>query len=78
MSTYLVAFVVCDYKSILNRTNKDILVSVYAPDELLPQAKFALSIATQMMDHYDEYFGVPYPLSKQGKESQRTTTELST
>lgn len=66
MSTYLVAFVICDYKSIMNHTAKNITVSVYAPNEMLPQASFALSIATQMMDHYEDYFGVPYPLPKQG------------
>lgn len=67
MSSYLVAFVVCDYKSIMQHTARNITVSVYAPNELLPQANFALSIATQMMDHYEDYFGVPYPLPKQGK-----------
>lgn len=66
MSSYLVAFVVCDYKSIMQHTSKNITVSVYAPAELLPQADFALSIATQMMDHYDDYFNVSYPLPKQG------------
>lgn len=65
MSTYLVAFVICDYKSIMQHTSKNITVSVYAPTGLLPQAHFALSIATQMMDHYEDYFGVPYPLPKQ-------------
>lgn len=66
MSTYLVAFVVCDYKHISGRTNRDVSVSVYAPPDLIPQAKFALSTAISVMDHYEEFFGVDYPLPKQG------------
>ncbi|XP_039283006.1 LOW QUALITY PROTEIN: glutamyl aminopeptidase [Nilaparvata lugens] len=65
MSTYLVAFVVCDYKHISSLTAKGISVSVYAPPDLIPQAKFALDTATSMMDHYEEFFGVDYPLPKQ-------------
>jgi aminopeptidase N len=42
-------------------------VSVYAPNEMISQARFALSTAADAMDFYDEFFGVPYPLPKQGK-----------
>ncbi|XKL69322.1 hypothetical protein PGB90_007091 [Kerria lacca] len=65
MSTYLVAFVVCDYNHTHTKTSKGISVSVYAPTDLLPQANFALDTATKMMEHYEEFFGVPYPLPKQ-------------
>ncbi|XP_046689288.1 LOW QUALITY PROTEIN: endoplasmic reticulum aminopeptidase 2-like [Homalodisca vitripennis] len=65
MSTYLVAFVVCDYKHISGRTSRDVSVSVYAPPDLIPQAKFALDTAVSMMDHYEDFFGVDYPLPKQ-------------
>ncbi|XP_018905353.1 endoplasmic reticulum aminopeptidase 1 isoform X2 [Bemisia tabaci] len=65
MSTYLVAFVVCDYDHITERTKKNVSVSVYAPPDLIPQAKFALNIAKSMMDHYEEFFGFAYPLPKQ-------------
>ncbi|XP_017303049.1 leucyl-cystinyl aminopeptidase-like, partial [Diaphorina citri] len=65
MSTYLVAFVVCDYQAITDVTAKGVSVSVYAPPDLLPQAKFALNTSTHMMDFYEEFFGVPYPLPKQ-------------
>lgn len=66
MSTYLVAFVVCDYKHISDTTSKGISVSVYAPPDLIPQAEFALHTAISMMDHYEGFFGVDYPLPKQG------------
>lgn len=67
MSTYLVAFVVCDYNRITRETQKKVSVSVYAPNDMLSQANFALSTAANAMDYYDEFFGVPYPLPKQGK-----------
>ncbi|XP_073998601.1 endoplasmic reticulum aminopeptidase 1-like isoform X3 [Rhodnius prolixus] len=65
MSTYLVAFVVCDYHHIRKTTKRGISVAVYAPPDLLPQAEFALNTATSMMDHYEQYFAVEYPLPKQ-------------
>ncbi|XP_023702695.1 endoplasmic reticulum aminopeptidase 1 isoform X2 [Cryptotermes secundus] len=65
MSTYLVAFVVCDYKRITKQTQKKVSVSVYAPNEMISQASFALSTAADAMDFYEEFFGIPYPLPKQ-------------
>jgi Aminopeptidase N len=67
MSTYLVAFVVCDYKHITKVTQKKLSVSVYAPVDMISQADFALSTASDAMDYYEDFFGVPYPLPKQGK-----------
>jgi len=66
MSTYLVAFVVCDYEYVHAQTSQGVAVRVYAPPELLSQTSFALNTATKVMDHYTEFFGVPYPLPKQG------------
>ncbi|XP_064645102.1 endoplasmic reticulum aminopeptidase 1-like isoform X1 [Lineus longissimus] len=66
MSTYLIAFVVCDFKHITNHTkNNNITVSVYAPPELIDQAHFALAAATKILDYYEHFFGVKYPLPKQ-------------
>lgn len=67
MSTYLVAFVVCDYQHIRAETTRGVSVAVYSPPDLLKQARFALDTATAMMDHYERYFNVNYPLPKQGK-----------
>ncbi|XP_021954471.1 endoplasmic reticulum aminopeptidase 2 [Folsomia candida] len=65
MSTYLVAFVICDYESISNKTSKKVEVSIHTPHGLLNQAQFALQTAVQLMDYYDEFFSVAYPLPKQ-------------
>jgi aminopeptidase N len=66
MSTYLVAFVVCDYDSITNKTSRSVEVSIHTPPGLLNQAHFALQTAVSLMDFYEEFFGIPYPLPKQG------------
>lgn len=76
MSTYLVAFVICDYESVSNKTTKGVEVSIYTPPGLLSQANFALQSAVQVMDYYDEFFGVPYPLPKQGIFKTRTYFQI--
>lgn len=65
MSTYLVAFVVCDFKRISEMTKRNISVSVYAAESMLPQARYAVDIAARTMDYFESFFGVHYPLPKQ-------------
>lgn len=64
MSTYLLAFVVGELHATTATSKNGTEVSVYST---LSQAKsshrFALSEAVALIDHYDEYFGVPYPLT---------------
>ncbi|XP_053386790.1 endoplasmic reticulum aminopeptidase 1-like [Mercenaria mercenaria] len=65
MSTYLVAFVVCDYQNITKSTKRDVMVRVFAPKDSIHAAHFALETAVKVIDHYEDFFGVPYPLPKQ-------------
>ncbi|KAJ8311696.1 hypothetical protein KUTeg_011051, partial [Tegillarca granosa] len=64
MSTYLVAFIVAPNYSYLNSTTKG-NVRVYAPDELIDRAKFALQAAVTVLDYYDKLYAIKYPLPKQ-------------
>lgn len=65
MSTYLVAFVVCDFGSKSAYTEKSrIKVSIYAPEELLNQTDFALEVAKNVLEFYEEYYGIKYPMNK--------------
>jgi hypothetical protein len=66
MSTYLVAFVVCDYHKKTMVTQNQISVSVYAPQHQLNRAEFALETATTLMDFFENFFNVSYSLPKQG------------
>ena len=67
MSTYLVAFVVCDFAKISDVSQNKVNVSVIASKDKISQAEFALTSATKLMDYYADFFGIPYPLQKQGK-----------
>ncbi|XP_018415726.1 PREDICTED: endoplasmic reticulum aminopeptidase 1 isoform X1 [Nanorana parkeri] len=65
MSTYLVAFIVSDFKSISEVTNRGVKISVYTVPHKIEQATYALSAAVKLLDFYEEYFRIPYPLPKQ-------------
>ncbi|XP_040010465.1 endoplasmic reticulum aminopeptidase 2 [Xiphias gladius] len=65
MSTYLVAFVVCDFRSVTATTSSGVQVSIYAAPEKRLQTHYALEVAVKMLDFYEEYFNIRYPLPKQ-------------
>lgn len=64
MSTYLVAFVVCDFKSMSARTRQGIHVRALVPSEQYNQAEFALESATAILNYFQDFFNVTYPLTK--------------
>lgn len=59
MSTYLVAFVVCDFKN-----NSDGNVGVWARADAVQSTDYALSIAPKVLKFLEGFFGVKYPLPK--------------
>lgn len=65
MSTYLVAFVIGDFKSVTATTASGVQVSIYATPEKWLQTHYALGVAVKMLDFYEDYFNIPYPLPKQ-------------
>lgn len=42
-------------------------ISVYAVPEKIDQTAYALDAAVKLLDFYDDYFDIPYPLPKQGQ-----------
>lgn len=42
-------------------------VSVYAVPDKINQADYALDAAVTLLEFYEDYFGIPYPLPKQGR-----------
>ncbi|XP_020482027.2 endoplasmic reticulum aminopeptidase 1b isoform X1 [Labrus bergylta] len=65
MSTYLVAYIVSDFSSVSRTTQHGVKISVYAVAEKIDQTAFALDAAVKLLDFYDDYFDIPYPLPKQ-------------
>ncbi|KAM3867648.1 endoplasmic reticulum aminopeptidase 1b [Diretmus argenteus] len=65
MSTYLVAFIISDFLSVSKTTQHGIKISAYAVPEKINQTAFALDAAVKLLDFYDDYFDIPYPLPKQ-------------
>ena len=40
---------------------------VYAPPDKIDQVDYALQIGIKILEKYEEYFGLPYPLPKLGR-----------
>ncbi|XP_067128251.1 aminopeptidase N-like [Centruroides vittatus] len=59
MSTYLLAFIVCDYKSIASSN-----IKVWTREEALKTAEYALETGSLIIKYFEEFFNVSYPLPK--------------
>ncbi|MBI2022577.1 hypothetical protein HYS97_01875, partial [Candidatus Daviesbacteria bacterium] len=62
MSTYLLAFIVGDLEYIEGKTKRGVLVRVFTTPGKKEQGRFALNTAIKMLEFYEEYFKIPYPL----------------
>ena len=62
MSTYLLAFIVGDFEFISRRTKNGKLVRVFTTPGKKHQAKFALQCAVKILEFYEKYFAIKYPL----------------
>uniref|UniRef100_A0A671RKM4 Aminopeptidase n=1 Tax=Sinocyclocheilus anshuiensis TaxID=1608454 RepID=A0A671RKM4_9TELE len=64
MSSYLLAFIVCDFRSVSGMTATGINISIYAVPEKWHQTHYALEAALRLMEFYEQYFNILYPLPK--------------
>ena len=64
MATYLVAYMVSKLKSIKQESKRGVLVSVWAQEEDLASAEYALLKGVEILDYYESYYGIAFPLEK--------------
>ncbi|CAF0920546.1 unnamed protein product [Brachionus calyciflorus] len=71
MSTYLVAFVVSNFKFINSKTSSNISVEVFGKSEDIENGngEFALNETKNIIEFLENYFDVKYPLSKSSKSN---------
>ncbi|TTJ07847.1 Aminopeptidase N [Bagarius yarrelli] len=65
MSTYLLAFIVSDFKAIEDMEG-DILIRIFAREEAIDagHGQYALNITGKILKFFENYYNAPYPLSK--------------
>jgi aminopeptidase N len=64
MPTYLLAVVVGELDFVETTTKESTLIRVYTVPGKSEQGRFALETAKRVLEFYNEYFGIPYPLPK--------------
>lgn len=63
MSTYLLAFIVGDFEYVEKKSNRGVIVRVHTTPGKKHQAKFALDVTVKVLEFYEKYFDIPYPLN---------------
>jgi len=63
MSTYLVAFVVSDFKCVSDKYNS-IDINVYSRPDQIENTKYALDITIKILKFYENLYRIPYSLPK--------------
>ncbi|CAL9702088.1 unnamed protein product [Knipowitschia caucasica] len=65
MSTYLLAFIVCDFADIQS-TQKNVLIRIWARRKAIDdrQGDYALNVTGPILEFYERYYNAAYPLSK--------------
>ncbi|KAM7423676.1 hypothetical protein PAMA_000166 [Pampus argenteus] len=66
MSTYLLAFVVCEFAHIGTNPNADVLIRIWARRKAIEegQGDYALEKTGPILEFFEKYYNASYPLSK--------------
>ncbi|MDB5176124.1 MAG: peptidase [Candidatus Saccharibacteria bacterium] len=64
MSTYLLAFIYGEMRYLEATTSNGVLVRTYATPDNVQHTQHALNVAVKVLEFFDDYFGIAYPLPK--------------
>ncbi|XP_023321016.1 aminopeptidase N isoform X3 [Eurytemora carolleeae] len=66
MSTYLLSFIICEFKSLYLQTDPffPLRFNVWAQEDKLPQLKHAANIGKKAIPFFEDMFDLKYPLAK--------------
>ena len=64
MSTYLLAFIIGELGCIERSTDSGTLMRVWTTYGKEEQGRFALQTSVDLLNYYNDYFGIPFPLPK--------------
>lgn len=64
MSTYLLAFIVCDFAYKESHTQRGNRIRVWSRKDAINSTDLALSVAENVLNYYEKFFNIPYPLPK--------------
>ena len=64
MSTYLLAFVIGDLRSIEQKASNNTLIRVWTTAGNENKGAFALDVSVKLLEYFNDYFGIQYPLEK--------------
>ncbi|KAK6010013.1 hypothetical protein OSTOST_25023, partial [Ostertagia ostertagi] len=64
MSSYLLAVVVGEFKSVEGHTNTGVRFRIWSRPGAIHRTSYALDIGMKCLDFYESHFGIKYPLEK--------------
>eukprot|EP00794_Sanderia_malayensis_P016583 gene16583-18269_t len=64
MPTYLLAFIVCDFKNMTSTTSSGVSMTYFAPPDQVDQLQYAVDTGKQILVYFEKYYNITYPLPK--------------
>jgi hypothetical protein len=65
MSSYLLALVVSDFEYVEGHTKRNTRFRIWARKDALNETDYALAAGIKVLEFYEDYYGIPFPLPKQ-------------
>ncbi|XP_053387121.1 aminopeptidase N-like [Mercenaria mercenaria] len=65
MSTYLLAFIICDFQYVQATTTNGVRYRAWSRPEAISQTPYSLDTGVKILTFFEDYFNISYPLPKQ-------------